>query len=85
MKFGDNYHSHDSIVDVQIRTPIYHPNIDNGNRYIFLSYINYWENTNTIIGIVNAIFELSSDPNPKSSYNTTNNKRQKILLSYMLK
>ena len=77
MKFRDNYPAPDSIVDVQMRTPTYHPNIYSANGHICVSYMNYWENTNTIAGIVNAIFELLSDPNPGDSYNPANNQKAK--------
>ena len=77
MKFKDNYPAPGSIVDVQMRTPTYHPNINSGNGHICVSYMNYWENTHTIAGIVNAIFELLSDPNPGSAYNTTDNQKAK--------
>ena len=77
MKFKDNYPARGSIVDVQMRTPTYHPNIDSLNGHICVSYMNKWKSENSIAGIVNAIFELLSDPNPESAYNTTDNQKAK--------
>lgn len=71
MKFRENYPAAGSVIDVQMRTPTYHPNINSGNGHICVSYMNNWESTNSIAGIVNAVFELLNEANPKSSYNTT--------------
>ena len=60
-----------SVIDVQMRTPTYHPNISSGNGHICVSYMNNWESTNSIAGIVNPIFELLNEANPDSSYNST--------------
>jgi ubiquitin-protein ligase len=59
-------------IDVQMRTPIYHPNIDSSNGHICVSYLSDWKSTYDIVGIVNAIIDLLDDPNPGSAYNTTN-------------
>lgn len=69
MKFDENYPNSPPI-DVQMRTPIYHANIFNYNGHICVSYINNWKNTNNIVGIINAIFDLlyESNPDPLDSY-----------------
>jgi ubiquitin-protein ligase len=55
-----------------MRTPIYHPNISNSNGHICVQYLSSWKNSNDIAGIVNIIFDLLNNPNPASSYNSTN-------------
>ena len=77
MKFTDNYPEIGSVIDVQMRTPIYHPNIKSRNGHICVSYMNEWKNTHTIAGIVNSIFELLNEANPSSSYNTTDIEKAK--------
>ena len=56
-------------IDVQMRTKTYHPNIDNYNGHICDSYFSNWNKENNVYGIVNAIHELLSNPNPQSAYN----------------
>ena len=67
MKFDKNY-PNTGPEDVQMRTPIYHPNISNNKGHICVSYINDWEPTNDVAGIVMAVFNLLSDPNPLDGY-----------------
>lgn len=74
IKFTNEYPNRGPI-DVQMRTPIYHPNIDCSNGHICVTYFSNWKNTNDVVGIVNTIFDLLDDPNPKSSYNSTNIKK----------
>ena len=70
MKLKKTYPESGCIEDVQMRTPIFHPNISCSNGHICVSYISQWKNTNTIGGIVNSIFELLN--NPSSIPDTTN-------------
>ena len=65
--FNENY-PNKSPVDVQMRTPIYHPNISSNKGHICIDYINDWEPTNDVAGIVMAVFNLLSDPNPLDGY-----------------
>lgn len=74
MKFYNNY-PNSGPIDVQMRTPIYHPNIFSLNGHICVSYINDWKSTNNIIGIVNSIFDLLYESNPDDSYNDFNSKK----------
>lgn len=76
MKFTNEYPKRGPI-DVQMRTKIYHPNIDSSNGHICVSYFSSWKETYDVIGIVNAIFDLLDDPNPDSSYNSVNNEKAK--------
>jgi ubiquitin-protein ligase len=62
MKFKNTYPEPGCIEDVQMRTPIVHPNISCSNGHICVSYISGWTNKNTIAGIVNSIFELLKNP-----------------------
>jgi ubiquitin-protein ligase len=71
MKFTNEY-PNKGPTDVRMRTPIYHPNISNSNGHICVQYLSSWKNTNDIAGIVNIIFDLLNNPNPASSYNSTN-------------
>lgn len=71
MKFTNEYPDKGPI-DVRMKTPIYHPNITNSNGHICVQYLSSWNNSNDIAGIVNTIFDLLDNPNPSSSYNSTN-------------
>lgn len=62
MKFKNNYPEIGCIEDIQMRTPIIHPNISSSNGHICVSYISQWDRTNSIAGIVNSIFELLNSP-----------------------
>ena len=66
IKFTKNYPNEKP--EVQMRTPIYHPNIYNGNGHVCVSYLNEWKNTYDIIGIVNAIYDILDEPNTGDSY-----------------
>ena len=70
MKFKNTYPEPGCIEDVQMRTPIIHPNISSSNGHICVSYISQWNNTNTVAGIVNSIFELLKNPS-NTSYDTS--------------
>jgi ubiquitin-protein ligase len=78
IKFKNEY-PNEGPIDVQMRTPIYHPNISSSNGHICETYFSDWKNTNDIVGIVNTIFDLLDDPNPDSSYHGTNNEKARKL------
>lgn len=73
MKFKNCYPEPGCIEDVQMRTPIFHPNISCSNGHICVSYISQWKNTNTIAGIVNSIFELLNSPSSTCDVNKAKN------------
>ena len=66
MKFSNDYPN--KAPEVRMRTPIYHPNINCSNGKVCVSYINKWKNTNDVIGIVNRVFDLLAEPNPKDGW-----------------
>ena len=66
MKFNENYPYERPLV--QMRTPIFHPNINNENGNICVEYLNRWEKDYNIIGILHAIFLLLYRPNPYNAY-----------------
>ena len=76
MKFTNDYPNSPPI-DVQMRTPIYHPNISSSNGHICVDYLNEWKPTNNIAGIFYAIFDILNTSNPGSSYNSTNIQKSK--------
>ncbi len=71
MKFTNNY-PNEGPIDVRMKTPIYHPNINNLDGHICLHYLYKWKNTYNIAGIALAIYELLFYPNPASSYKPIN-------------
>lgn len=71
IKLTDQYPNKGPI-DVQMRTPIYHPNIDCSNGHICDTYFSNWKNTYDIVGIVHAIIDLLDEPNPGDGYRQTN-------------
>lgn len=80
MKFKKTYPEPGCIEDVQMRTPIVHPNISCTTGHICVSYISDWKKTNTIGGIVNSIFELLN--NPSSTPDTTKAKNYTRLYAH---
>ena len=74
MKFTNDY-PNSGPIDVQMRTPIYHPNIYSGNGHVCVSYLSKWQNTHNIVGIVNSIFDILDTSNPSSSYNGVDPKK----------
>jgi ubiquitin-protein ligase len=70
MKFTNEYPNKGPI-DVRMKTPTYHPNINSSNGHICVQYFSGWKNTNDVAGIVTTIFDLLNNPNPASSYNST--------------
>lgn len=66
-KFNDQYPDSGPI-DVQMRTPTYHPNIWCANGHICDTYFTEWKNTNNIVGIVNTVFDLLSEESPTNGY-----------------
>jgi len=73
MKFPENYPI--SGPEVRMRTPTYHPNIDNKNGHICVGYLSEWKKEYNIIGIINVVFDLLGSPNPDSAYNKLDNKK----------
>ena len=73
MKFDSNYPESPPI-DVQMRTPTYHPNIRCSDGHICVSYLwtNKWVKTNNIPGIMNAIFDLLAEEHPTNGYQSEN-------------
>ena len=67
MKFTNNY-PNEGPIDVRMKTPIYHPNINKLNGHICLHYLFEWKNTYNLSGIALAIFQLLFYPNPECSY-----------------
>lgn len=55
-------------LDVQMRTPTYHPNIYCNNGHICVSYLSNWKKENTIVGIMNSVFDLLAEENPGNGY-----------------
>ena len=76
MKFTNDYPNKGPI-DVRMKTPIYHPNINNSNGHICDQYFSSWQNTYDVAGIANAIFFLLANPNLGSSYNSTDENKSK--------
>ena len=66
MKFNENYPYKRPFV--QMRTPIFHPNINNENGDICVYYLYRWEKDYNIIGIIYAVFALLAYPNPANAY-----------------
>ena len=66
-KFNDQY-PYSGPIDVQMRTPTYHPNIWCANGHICDTYFTEWKNTNNIVGIVNTVFDLLSEESPTNGY-----------------
>ena len=64
MIFTDNYPKVKP--KVRIRTKTWHPNID--GEHICVDYLNDWKETNDIVGIINAVFDLLASPYLPSSY-----------------
>lgn len=71
MKFTNEYPKKGPI-DVRMKTPTYHPNINCSNGHICVEYLSSWKDTYDVAGIVNTVFDLLNDPNPASAYNSTN-------------
>ena len=67
MKFPKEYPDKPPI-DVQMRTPTYHPNIFYLNGHICVSYLTSWKKENNIVGIINAVFDLLAEENPGNGY-----------------
>ncbi len=67
MKFNSDYPEKGPI-DVQMRTPTYHPNIFNQNGHICVTYISKWKNINNVVGIVLSVFDLLAEENPGNGY-----------------
>lgn len=71
MKFKNTYPD-EGPIDVQMRTPTYHPNIFCDNGHICVSYFSNWKKTNNIAGIVNTVFDLLAEENPGNGYHDHN-------------
>ena len=70
MKFSPNYPDESPLV--QMRTPTFHPNINNHNGSICVSYLTNWEKDYNINGILNAVFFLLAYPNFHNCYSFFN-------------
>lgn len=66
MKFSPSYPYESPLV--QMRTPTLHPNINDKNGNICISYLSNQKKDYNIIGILYAIFELLAHPNFDSAY-----------------
>lgn len=68
MKFTEEYPY--KAPEVQMRTPTYHPNISSTSGNICVEYLKKEWNpeVNDIVGIINTVFDLLSDPNPEDPY-----------------
>ena len=80
IKFTNEYPKKGPI-DVQMRTKIYHPNIDISNGHICDTYFSQWEDKYTVAGIVHAIFDLLDTPNDGDGYRCINTKKAEELNS----
>lgn len=80
IKFPNEYPKKGPI-DVQMRTKIYHPNINNTNGHICDSYFSEWKETYNVAGIVHAIFDLLDEPNDGDGYRLINVKKAEELNS----
>jgi len=76
IKFTNEY-PNKAPIDVQMRTKTYHPNIYSSNGHICNSYFSNWNKENNVYGIINAIHDLLTNPNPSSSYNCLDEKKAK--------
>ena len=74
MKFNSDYPEKGPI-DVQMRTPTYHPNIFNQTGHICVTYISKWKNTNNVVGIVLSVFDLLAEENPGNGYHDHNKEK----------
>ncbi len=70
MKFSPNYPDERPLV--QMRTPTFHPNINNNNGRICEFYLNNWEKDYNINGILHAVFLLLARPNFPNCYSFFN-------------
>ena len=66
IKFDSNYPY--SAPDIQMRTPIYHPNIDSRNGHISIHLLHNWNNNYDICTLILAIFNLLAYPNEYDPY-----------------
>ena len=71
MKFDSNYPESPPL-DVQMRTPTYHPNISSSSGHVCVSYISSWKKTNNIPGIINAVWDLLAEEHPSNGYQNEN-------------
>ena len=66
IKFDSNYPY--SALDIQMRTPIYHPNIDPRNGNISIQLLHNWNKNYDIYALILAIFNLLVRPNEYDAY-----------------
>ena len=66
IKFPEDYPN--SIPEVQMRTPIYHPNIDSYNGHIVMTNFFKYQKIHTIEEIVFVVFQMLALPNFNDSY-----------------
>ena len=73
IKFTNDYPN--SKPEVQMRTPIYHPNINNYDGHVCVAYLYNWKSEYDVRGIVYALFDLLYMPNPADGYYKINNEK----------
>ena len=63
--------------EVKFKTKIWHPNITEEGR-ICIDYLNNWQKTYNIRGIVTTLFDLLGTPNFESPYNSKTHENNKM-------
>ena len=53
---------------IQMRTPIYHPNIDPRSGHICIHLLHHWNNAYNISTLILAVFDLLAHPNEYNAY-----------------
>ena len=75
IKFPKDYPN--SPPKVQMRTPIYHPNINMLNGNICVDYVYHWNSCYDVYGLMMSIFDLWADTNPMDGYNQLDEEKAK--------
>ena len=75
IKFPKDYPN--SPPKVQMRTPIYHPNINMLNGNICVDYVIHWNSCYDVCGLICSIFYLLAYPNPMDGYNQLDEEKAK--------
>ena len=74
MKFNSNY-PESGPIDVQMRTPTYHPNINCDSGHVCVTYTSSWNKANNIPGILNAVWDLLAEEHPSNGYQSEDKKK----------